>query len=641
MPEARCRPAILATCLTALLAGACGRALPAADGPPAPDISAVPAQPAPAEPLRRPNVIFILADDLDLELGSMAVMPQVRQLLADQGTSLDSHYISFPTCCPSRSTMLRGQYVHSHRILTNAPPAGGYEKILPLGLESSTVGVWLRDAGYRTVYAGKYLNGYPLPSDPLRVPPGWSEWYSPVDETAYGSFDYRMNENGSLVSYGSRPEDHITDVLGGHAEAALRRAITDPRPFFIHLSTFAPHAPAVPAPRHKDLFPDARVPRTAAFDEVDVSDKPSRIQFLPPLHPDQMATMDVEHRARLQSLQAVDELVARLMAVLSETGHRDDTYVIFSSDNGYHLGQHRLLAGKTTAYEEDIHVPFIIRGPDIPAGRRVSGLLTGNVDLAPTLAELAGAAVPAFVEGRSLLTLLRGEPIDRALWRQAYLLEGYAGGYRSQRGTPVASPVLGLPGFGVIAPPDDFDLTDSRTPAEIAQEAPNPTREVHVGLRTPRFTFVEIKPAELEFYDNLADPLQLDNLAASLPPAYLAALSAWAAELHACQGADCRALESRPLPEPPVTSRPTATTARTPATGASATPALATTTAPPDPTASSVATEAPPGMSPTPPGSWPTLHLPLTLRRQPPVSAAPPASRSAAARVKRPSRARP
>lgn len=500
----------------------------------------------------KPNILLILTDDLDEELGSMAAMPRVQELLTAQGTSLEQFYITFPTCCPSRSSILRGQYTHSHHVLTNAPPAGGFEKVLPLGLEASTLATWLQDAGYRTVLAGKYLNGYPLPSDPLHIPAGWTEWYSPVDETAYDAFNYRMNENGRLVSYADKPEDHITDVLAGQAESALRRATTDPRPFFIYVSTFAPHAPAVPAPRHKTLFPDAKVPRGASFDEADVSDKPSKILLLPPLYPEQVAVMDAEYRARLQTLQAVDEMVARLIAVLEDTDHLRDTYVIFTSDNGYHLGQHRLPAGKTTAYEEDIHVPFIVRGPSIPAGRRVEGFLAGNVDLAPTLAELAGADLPDFVEGRSLLALLRGDSVDATTWRQAFLLEGYAGGYRSQRGTPVASPALGQLGLGVIAPPDAFDLTDTRSPAEIAQEAPNPTREVYVGLRSTRYTFVEARPSEFEFYDNVADPLQLQNLASSLPPAYLSALSEWSAELHACSGAACRASESRPLPQPPL-----------------------------------------------------------------------------------------
>lgn len=505
----------------------------------------------PRSKIRQPNVLLVLTDDLDEELGSMAAMPRVQELLTAQGTSLEQFYISFPTCCPSRSSILRGQYTHSHQVLTNAPPAGGFEKVLPLGLEASTLATWLQDAGYRTVLAGKYLNGYPLPSDPLYIPKGWTEWYSPVDETAYDAFNYRMNENGKLVSYADRPEDYITDVLAGQAEAALRRKSSDPRPYFVFLSVFAPHAPAMPAPRHKTLFADAQVPRGESFNEVDVGDKPSKIHLLPPLYPEQVSVMDAEYRARLQTLQAVDEMVARLVAVLEETDQLRDTYVIFTSDNGYHLGQHRLPAGKTTAYEEDIHVPFIVRGPGIPAGRQVDGYLAGNVDIAPTLAELAGAELPDFVEGRSLMPLLRGDPVDAASWRQAFLLEGYAGGYRSQRGTPVASPALGRPGLGVIAPPDAFDLTDPRSPAEVAEEVPNPTREVYVGLRSPRFTFVELRSSEFEFYDNLVDPLQLTNLAATLPPDLLDAWSKWASDLHACSGASCRNLESRPLPQPP------------------------------------------------------------------------------------------
>ncbi len=612
----RCRPPSALCLALGLLAAACAAqsaatpaAKPIANGP----LDSGAQSPSP----RPPDIVLIMADDLDQQLGGMDVLPKVDALLRREGLSLERHYVSFPTCCPARVSLLRGQYPHSHRVLTNAPPAGGYEKVLPLGLESSTLGTWLQEAGYRTLYAGKYLNGYPLPSAPERVPPGWSRWYAPVDEAAYGSFGYRMNENGSLVAYGQAPEDHVTDVLAAKVAADIRSG--DPRPLFAVIAPFAPHAPAVPAPRHQGLFPEARVPRTASFDEADVSDKPARIQLLSPLFPEPVATMDAEYRARLQSLQAVDDLVAQVAAALEESGRLADAVLIFSSDNGYHLGQHRLPAGKTTAYEEDIRIPFLIRGPGIKAGRREARWLTGMVDLAPTIAELAGVKAPDFVEGRSLLPILLGDGQGPAEWRRAFLLEGYAGGSRSQRGTPVVSPEAGRPGYGAIAPPDAFDLSVAG-PAATEQENPNPTREVYLGLRTARFTFVLNLPAEYELYDNDSDPQQLQNLARQVPPAYLEALRDWAAALHACRGAACRDLEARELPAPPSDLPPPASpqaTARhdptpTPAASESAR-APATTPAAPTAAPGSPAAGPSPGASALPA----RRHLPLLIQRRP------------------------
>lgn len=587
---------------------------------PTPD-SRFPAAPrSEARPIARPDIIVIMADDLDVQLGSLAAMPKLATLLTRQGLSLDRHYVSFPTCCPARVSFLRGQYPHSHRILTNAPPAGGYEKVLPLGLEDSTLGTWLQEAGYETVYAGKYLNGYPMPADPQRVPPGWSQWYSPVDEAAYGSFGYRMNENGALVAYGQEASDHVTDVLAGKVGAAIRDAAANERPLFAVVAPFAPHAPAVPAPRHAGLFADAKAPRSGSFDEADVSDKPVRIQLLPPLYPEAVATMDADHRSRLQSLQAVDDLLAELLRALDETGRLEQSFVFFTSDNGYHLGQHRLPAGKTTAYEEDIRVPMIIRGPGIAAGRREDRWLTGMVDLAPTIAELAGVKAPDFVEGRSLAALLRSEGPPPSDWRRAFLLEGYAGGSRSQRGTPVTSPEADRPGFGAVAPADAFDLT--RADADMPdQENPNPTREVYIGLRTPRLTFVQTLPAEFEVYDNASDPAQLRNLAGLLSPDSMKSLAAWAMALHLCKGADCRLLEARPLPTlpvallpPPPSPAPTGQAIATPIHE----PTKTSTTASPVPGDQPTVTASPSSVgsaSSVPADSLPKRLLPLLLRR--------------------------
>ncbi|MCB0215584.1 MAG: sulfatase-like hydrolase/transferase [Chloroflexi bacterium] len=572
------RPSLLALVTLGLFGGLAG---------PAGALAGTPARPA-IEAAARPNILFILTDDQDLQLGSMAVMPNVERLLAAQGTTLTDFFISDPLCCPSRSTILRGQYTHSHRVFTNMPPNGGYQRFGPTGLEASTVGTWLQAAGYTTAFFGKLLNGFPTAADIMHIPPGWSEWNSPAEGDPYGSYDYALNQNGRLVRYGSDPEDHITDVLAGLADDFLRRAAADGEPFFVYLSPYAPHGPADPAPRHADLFADAQVPRSASFNEADVSDKPRDIAGRDPLTRRQIAQLDASYRKRLQSLQAVDEMVARLVATLESTGQLANTVIVFTSDNGLHMGQHRLLTGKATAYEEDIHVPFVVRGPGIPAGRTLSGYLAGNVDLAPTFAELAGATPPSFVEGRSLVPLLTGQAPAAGTWRQALLVESYAAAGAAGGGAdPLAA--RSDPGLdSLLEPPDLDDLQPSRMTlaaaaaprtqaAGVAQADPSATFS---GLRTPRYTYVELATGERELYDNPADPYQLSNLAATADPSLLAELSAWLRALQACAGADCRALEAGP-PSLPAATPATATPPLATPPPATSTPLAQTATARP------------------------------------------------------------
>src|SRR3990172_1877511 len=329
-----------------------------------PDAFAAPARPD------RPNIILILTDDLDAK--SISVMPQLKTLIADQGTTFTNFFVTYALCCPSRSSILRGQYVRNHQVLTNTPPSGGFEKFQAVGNDQSTIATWLKAAGYRTTLMGDYL----------------------------------------------------TDVLARKASDVIRRATRDGTPFFIYLATYAPHAPATPARRHANAFPNTTAPRPPSFNEADVSDKPAWVQDLPLLSPEQITRINEQYRVRLRSLLAVDDLLATLVDALQNTGRLGRTYILFTSDNGFHMGEHRMLMGKNTAYDEDIRVPLIVRGPAVPA-RRTLEHLTLNIDLAPTFAELTGAAMPAFVDGRSLVRLLGATPPPLAQWRQAFLVEHY------------------------------------------------------------------------------------------------------------------------------------------------------------------------------------------------------------------------
>ncbi len=482
----------------------------------------------PGAVLERPNIIVIVADDLDA--ASLEAMPRAKALLADQGTSFTNFFVSLALCCPSRATILRGQYAHNHQVLTNRPPNGGFQRFRALGHELSTVATWLHDAGYHTVLLGKYLNGYPQGVDPTYVPPGWDEWYSPVGGTPYANVSYRMNENGTIVSYGQREDDYLTDVLARKANDIIWRAADRGWPFFMYLATYAPHAPATPAPRHQDTFPGVAAPRPPSFNEDDINDKPAWLRNRPPLGPRQMEQIDALYRRRLQSLQAVDELIERLVGALEATGQLGRTYLFFTSDNGFHLGQHRLPQGKNTAYEEDIRVPLIVRGPGVPAGRVIEHL-AANTDLAPTFAELAGLAAPEFVDGRSLVPLLSPEPPAPAQWRQAVLIEHFADRVPRRQAQEQRR----------REPPRERRAQPRRRPAR-GGGAPT-----FAAIRTPQYVYIEYASGERELYDLRVDPYELSNLASAAPPALLSSLAERLHALQRCNGAGCRAVEDMPV----------------------------------------------------------------------------------------------
>ena len=478
----------------------------------------------------RPNFLFILVDDLDSKLGSMQYVPHIRESIASQGMTIDNFLISTPVCCPSRSSFLRGQYAQNHQVYTNAAPLGGFDKFYALHNETSTLATWLQAAGYNTALFGKYLNGYPFASDRTYIPPGWNEWVSPARGTPYKELNYYMNENGTLVGYGLGNNEYMTDVLSQKTDDYLRRIASDSKPFFIYLAPYAPHEPAVPAQRHANLFSDLQVPRTPSFNEADVRTKPGGIHGNPLLDASQIANMDELYRQRIRSMQAVDEMVVRLINTLKETGKLDNTYIIFTSDNGYHLGQHRLYAGKGTPYEEDIVVPFMMRGPDIPAGLEVTDAVTGNIDIAPTIAELAGIVPPAFVDGRSLVPLWSANSPTLEDWRQGYLIEYYgsesASGYESH-----------MISFGVVD-----QLREPPDPEQLLQSAP-PLANFY-AIRTPQYMYAEYLNGERELYDLKQDPYELNNIASTADPNLMSQFSAWLKAFIKCSGASCRAAEN-------------------------------------------------------------------------------------------------
>jgi arylsulfatase A-like enzyme len=451
------------------------------------------AQPLAASGATRPNIVVVMADDL--ESGTLPAFPNIYNLVR-QGASFDRFFVTNSWCCPSRTSFLRSQYVHSHGVLTNTGPEGGFDRFHTQNLERSTIGTWMQQAGYRTALMGKFLNHYPGGKAPeTYVPPGWNEWAVPV-RALYEEYGYRLNENGVLTDHGWSEGDYLSDVLAGKARDFIT-ATQDP--FMLYLTPIGPHNPANPAVRHAGAFTGAMAPRTPSFNQADVSLEPAWLRSRPLLDQMDIDRVDKRYRERMRAMLGVDDLVGTVIETLRATGKLDNTYIFFTSDNGFHLGTHRLKQGKTTPFEEAIKVPLVVRGPGVTAGSAI-GEMAATVDVAPTIAELGGATTPPFVEGRSLVPLLRGR--RPSPWRKNALMEFIRPMNRSSAAqTPV-------PGYQ--------------------------------ALRTETYTYVRYDTGEVQLYDLTSDPYELHNLAASADPKLLMSLQERLTRMHTCQGAGCR-----------------------------------------------------------------------------------------------------
>jgi arylsulfatase A-like enzyme len=439
-------------------------------------------------------------------------MPNLKQYIKEPGLTFTRNYVTESLCCPSRVTILRGQYPHNTGILGNVYPRGGFSKFYELGGENSTIATWLQAGGYRTMFAGKYLNQYPQPPPGITlsdvyVPPGWTEWYGWID-VGYRYFNYDIIENGLRVHYGSADQDYLTDVLSRKAIDFLDR--TD-GPFFMYLAPAAPHQPATPAPRHRTLFGNISARRTPSFNEADISDKPWPYRDVPLRTAAQINQIDELHRKRLRSMMAVDDMIKALVDKLQQKGQLSNTYIFFTSDNGFHMGEHRFAPGKNTAYEEDIQVPLIVVGPGVRPGRQDH--ITLNNDLAPTFADLAGVSIPAnyVVDGRSIRPLFSATaPVQS--WRTNFLTETsfnyFLGGLRTI--SPTANSLY-----------VEYTLN---------------------GQRASSFN--------REFYDLAVDPYQLQNGYDGARRPLINHLSAHLASLRTCAGLSCRAAEDAVIGPP-------------------------------------------------------------------------------------------
>jgi N-acetylglucosamine-6-sulfatase len=360
-----------------------------------------------------PNIVFILADDMRKD--DLRYMPKTRALLKDKGMSFENAFVSHALCAPPRATIMRGQYAHNTGVWTgNNSRLGGWQAYNQNGLHRDNAATRLDAAGYRTGLFGKYLNGY---QNSGAVPRGWDRWFAHLGNVRY--YDYRINDDGDTRRYGSRPSDYETDVVAKHAEAFIGRSANAGKPFFAYLAPKAPHSPAIPAPRDLHTHDGLKAPRPPSFDEQDASDKPPWLRKLPRLGAARKAKIDRLHEGRAETLQALDDLVAGVIGKLRKEGAMGNTYVFFTSDNGWHEGEHRIPDKKWRPYEEDVRMPLLVRGPGVAAGHQARKLAL-NTDFLPTFTSLAGARRPPYVDGRSLKPVLKG---NATAWRSAVLLE--------------------------------------------------------------------------------------------------------------------------------------------------------------------------------------------------------------------------
>ncbi|XP_033640197.1 extracellular sulfatase Sulf-1-like isoform X2 [Asterias rubens] len=348
---------------------------------------------------RKPNIVLILTDDQDVLLGSMSAMNKTKTVLGKFGANFVNAFVTTPMCCPSRSSILTGQYVHNHHVYSNVDHCGSNEWVN--GPELQTFAKYLKDADYRTGYFGKYLNNY----NGTYIPPGWTEWVGLVQNSKY--YNYTLCRNGQLNQHGfNYYRDYLPDLIANDSLTFFKmskRTYPD-NPVAMVMSFPSPHGPEDGAPQYLDMFEGNHLHRTETWNFRENNDKHWLLRYPHPLTEREMTFTDILQQKRLISLLSVDDAIAKLCGVLDAVGELENTYIIFTSDHGYHLGQYGLPKGKSLPYDFDIRVPFYMRGPKIPPNIEVPNIVL-NIDLAPTILDIAGVDVPPIMDGVSIMKL--------------------------------------------------------------------------------------------------------------------------------------------------------------------------------------------------------------------------------------------
>ena len=352
---------------------------------------------------KKPNVIVIMADDQDLLLDSMSVMPHVKSQIADQGVTYNKHYCTVAWCCPSRVNFLTGRAAHNTNITALSPPYGGWPKFADEGLNENYLPVWINQAGIRTYYIGKIMNAYGVHNHNDPHPKGWDQSSFLVDPWTY-NYHHSHWTNGKSDKISKFPGIHTTHVTQEKALKAIDDAAQHKHQFFMMVAPVAPHVeiaggvhqPPPPA-SFKGQFLNRQAPRRANWNP----DKPSGaswVKALPKLTAKEVQTCDKNQVGRLQNIAGIDSMVGKMIDKLKDHKLLDNTYIIYTSDNGFHIGNHRLLPGKRCPYEEDINIPLLMRGPGIPQGVKTD-MTNSHTDMAPTILKMLGVPLRKDFDG--------------------------------------------------------------------------------------------------------------------------------------------------------------------------------------------------------------------------------------------------
>jgi len=485
---------------------------------------------------QRPSFVVIQTDDQTLDelyagFGEprLLAMPNTLRLLAKRGMTFTRYYVSYPLCCPSRVSLLTGRYAHNNGVKGNVQPNGGYFGFSFRAADTHNLAVWLQDTGYRTIHVGKFLNGYgeePYSSG-KEVPPGWDAWHSVLksDSTHY-YYGYELNDNGQIEGpfgdsgswdtreYGVRDEVgcpfapingqpclYETDVLTRIADEELTGTSPE-QPFYLQLDYTAPHGdfrkPAGPEPaiRHYGWFEGAPYPhsRSQGFDEGNVNDKPRFIREAPYLSLSDIHTYRIYYDKALESLRSIDDGVKEIIDTLGSLHRLRNTYVIFTSDNGFFFGEHRLLGGKFLAYDPSTHLPFLIRGPGIKPNTD-SNEIVGNIDIAPTVLELAGAKADKSIDGRSMVPFLHDPGLTTL---RPYLFESFV-------------ETSDVETAGAIDQPGPQSRPESKARAGATASLLAPPKD-YEGILLGPYKYIAWPDGEKELYDLEKDPYELNNI---------------------------------------------------------------------------------------------------------------------------------
>lgn len=472
---------------------------------------------------KQPNILVVMTDDMAKT--DLKFMPNTRKLLADKGTTFADAVDSFPLCCPARATFITGQYAHNHGVEGNFAPFGWY------GMKNrgNTLPAWLDDAGYDTAMVGKWLNGYGALDQHGEIPKGFDTWRGLLDASAYDYYNYVMNRDGKLKTWGDsefahklvefaiiqvddepdslasilaklqevfgpmpfdywgseKKKDYSPDVTGDITERLVRDERKSKKPFFVWWSPAAPHREDVattlmgrpgpdprPAPRHVDDVADLDLPQPPSFNEQGTGDIPENFDKATEMTGATIAQLELDYQGRAGSMMAVDDHVGELVKTLRKTDQLKNTVIMFVSDNGWLQGEHRIPGDKFLPYEESLRVPLIIRGPGIPKGETVHGQVS-NIDFAPTLIDMAKAKAGRTMDGVSLVQTMKNpkKRPDRALAVEAL-----------------------RPLFAGAIPQNGWDRP-------------------YQGVRTDRYTYVVwTESGDIQLFDRKTDPYEIHNL---------------------------------------------------------------------------------------------------------------------------------